>query len=80
VKVEDGHTGIAYNTGDVEGLISALKRGLKLYEDKEGLRTIQRSAVITIKEKYTWHVVKKQYLELYIKAKKVREDERRTSP
>jgi len=76
VKVEDGRTGIAYKEGSAEALHAALERSLRLFEDKTTLRAIQRAAVEEIRMKYTWDVVKKQYLALYNKAKEQRARER----
>lgn len=80
VKVVDGKTGIAYSGGSAENLYAALEQGLKLYEDKDQLNEIQKEAVKVIREKYTWDVVKKQYLKLYVRAKKRRGQERRHNP
>ena len=69
VKVLDGKTGIAYGESSPEALQGALQRGLQLYEDKKGLRDMQRAAVAEIRNNHTWDVVKKGYLALYEKAK-----------
>ena len=75
VKVDDGRTGIAYQEGSAAALHAALDRSLRLFEDKTSLRAMQRAAVEEIREKYTWDVVKKQYLKLYSTAheKRLRE-------
>ncbi|MFV0437647.1 MAG: glycogen synthase [Desulfopila sp.] len=74
VKVEDGETGIAYGGDSAEALRGALDRAFLLYADKDRLRSMQRQAVETIRKKYTWDVVKQQYLLLYDKAKARRID------
>ncbi len=76
VKVRDGKTGLSYSGGSAGALLSALQRALNLYENKEELRTMQRQAVELIREKYTWNVVLKKYVELYTKAKNQRTIER----
>ncbi|MCK5516350.1 MAG: glycogen/starch synthase [Desulfobulbaceae bacterium] len=68
VKVKDGYSGIAYQDNSPGGLMTALKRGLELFSDRDAVRTIQLQAVREIKEKYTWSKVMKKYIELYGKA------------
>jgi starch synthase len=68
VKVKDDYSGIAYQDNSPDGLMTALKRGLELFSDRDAVRTMQIQAVREIKEKYTWSKVMKRYIELYGKA------------
>ena len=68
MKVRDGYSGIAYQDNSPDGLMTALKRGLELFSDRDAVRTMQIQAVREIKEKYTWAKVMKRYIELYGKA------------
>lgn len=71
VKVEDGKTGFSYEQHEIEELYKAIRRALQLYKtDPAAIRTMQQQSVELIKERYTWDMVSKKYLELYQQAKR----------
>lgn len=68
VKVVDGKTGIAYRGGSGE-LEKALERAIALYSTPQLMRSMQREAVVRIREKHTWNQVMQAYQQLYEKAR-----------
>ena len=66
VKVVDGVNGFAY-VGAEEALLAKLKEAIGIYRtDRPRLRRLQRTAVETIHERYTWfEVFGRKYLPLY---------------
>lgn len=69
VKVVDGETGFSYSGHTGTALSGAMRRAMNCYfEHPEQLREMQRQAVRKIHGKYTWKMVKKQYLSIYEKA------------
>ena len=68
VKVRDGYSGIAYLENSPGGIVTALKRGLELFQDGDKMRKIQIQAVREIEAEYTWSRVMKKYVELYKRA------------
>lgn len=69
IKVVDGVSGIAYQHNDVEGLLQAMERAVRLYGDKTAMRRVQRQAVALIEERHTWPRVMERYLDLYRRAR-----------
>jgi starch synthase len=74
VKVVDGETGFSYIKHSPAALSTAMQRGMALYREHPAkIRVMQRQAVERIRERHTWQVVMKQYLQLYQEAKEARE-------
>ncbi len=74
VKVVDGETGLSYIKHTPAALSTAMQRGMALYREHPAkIRVMQRQAVERIRERHTWQVVMKQYLQLYQEAKEARE-------
>ena len=70
VKVEDGETGFSYIPHTAAALSEAMRRAMTLYhDDPDKIRVMQRQAVKRIRERYSWPMVMKQYLQLYNQAK-----------
>lgn len=67
VKVQDGRTGLAYDRGSTEALLTALERAILM--PKKERRIIQQQAVAEIFARYTWDKVVQQYLDLYREAR-----------
>ncbi|PLX50971.1 MAG: glycogen synthase [Desulfobulbaceae bacterium] len=69
VKVLDNKTGFAYRQHSTTALIAAIKRALAVYHSKpQQIRAMQKRAVQTIAEQYTWDKVMLRYQELYREA------------
>lgn len=68
VKVQDERTGFAYRGNSVASLLGATLRAMEKIGDHQGIRQMQMDAVKTIGERYTWKVVKDDYLKLYQRA------------
>ncbi len=68
VKVQDAVTGIAYKGDEPEALLMALEKAMDLYGDTVAKREMQHRAVTEIYAKYTWAIVKEQYIDLYQQA------------
>lgn len=74
VKVTDNETGFGYVEHSPDALIEAVERAFAVYRNNpEKLRAIQKKALETIKEKYTWDRVLERYLQLYKKSKNNRD-------
>lgn len=69
VKVVDGSTGLAYGGDGPDDLLNALTRALELEAQPSLKRRIQREAVLTIEQKYTWIKVMQRYLDLYSRSR-----------
>jgi starch synthase len=66
VKVVDGMTGFAYQDHSPEALMAAMLRGIQVFHDQpETIRKMQKDAVLTIHNQFTWDKVMKHYLRLY---------------
>ncbi len=70
VKVLDDTTGFAYHQNSPDGLAAAMDRALDCWQHKGKIRDMQKNAIALIDERYSWSTVKRQYLELYARAKK----------
>ncbi len=71
VKVEDDITGFAYSQHTAAALSETMQRAMAYYNDQPGkIREMQRQAVQRIHKQYTWHIVMRQYLQLYQEAQK----------
>ena len=68
VKVRDGYSGIAYLENSPAGIVTALLRGLELFQNRDAIRKIQIQAIREIETKYTWSKVMQKYVELYRRA------------
>lgn len=71
VKVIDSKTGFVYHDHSSAALMGAMQRSLKIYRQKPSqIKQIQKTAIKTIKENYTWDKIVQRYLELYASALK----------
>jgi starch synthase len=72
VKVIDSKTGFVYHDHSSAALMGAMQRALKVYRQKPSqIRKMQKTAIKTIKEQYTWEKVVQRYLKLYASAVKM---------
>lgn len=69
VKVRDGETGFAYHKDDPCALSEKIDMATRCWHDKGMMRMIQKEAVALIEKRYTWKIVKEEYLRLYRRAR-----------
>lgn len=72
VKVVDGVTGFSYFHNDAENLFQIIDRAAECWHDKKLIREMQREAVALIEQRFTWKIVKDNYMNLYRRAKDLR--------
>ena len=69
VKVIDSQTGFIYHDHSSAALMGTMQRALKVYRQKPSqIKQMQRTAIKTIKEQYTWDKIVQRYLDLYAAA------------
>lgn len=76
VKVIDSKTGFVYHDHSSAALMGAMQRALQVYrQEPKKITQMQKTAIKTIKEMYTWDKIVQRYLELYASAIKMAGEE-----
>jgi starch synthase len=75
VKVIDSKTGFAYHDHSSAALMGAMQRALQVYrQEPKKIKQMQKAAIKTIKEQYTWDKIVQRYLKLYASAIKMSQE------